>query len=746
MPKTSTYTAEFKKIITSQYIFSGVRMALATVIPSIVLAYLGLLKEYFLFPLGTSLIGLTDMVGPFIRRRNSLILAVFSFFCVSLVASLLKDFPPIIFLEIIVFGMFFTMLGVYGQRLAAVGGISLVVFSIFMDGQLLGDNVLKSVLTFTAGCAWFVLVFIVMLKLQPYKLAGQMIGENYLKLADYLKIKAKFYSQNPDFDAINKELISKQVIIKNLQEDTREIVFKTRTIVNESTTTSRLLMLMFLNAIDLFDKLIATDINYKKTHEQFGNHKIINNIYHYLIDLADELTSIGIALQSGRKATQKSYISEKLHQLHQEYFELRNQKLSSESLEDFMNLRFIFSRINEISQQVKTIYKIYTQDPKSAKSLSTGLDFEKFVPKQEKLNLKVFFNNFSLKSTHFRHAIRITLAFLIGYGLSKITALGIGHSYWILITIVAIMRPAYSTTKYRNKLRIYGTIGGAIVAYFVLIFVTDEVALLGILLTSMIFCFSLLNRQYAWAIFFMTIYIFITFNFLKPGNVNLIFKDRLLDTFLAGIIAFLVSYFVFPIWEHTQNITFMNKSAEANFKYFEEIISILKGKNIDDEQFRIKRKNAIISLANLSDNFQRMISDPKNKQEKLEAVHQFVSTSHLITAYLASLAQYINSKQFFEEIDWENWHLKISSELQHTLSLINDNEEFVKVKVTPNDQVSLLLNDRKMEIKENEFLDIRDPKHITKLTELKNLSELLELLYEVSREQRKITENYLKIN
>lgn len=746
MPKTSTYTAEFKKIITSQYIFSGVRMALATVIPSIVLAYLGLLKEYFLFPLGTSLIGLTDMVGPFIRRRNSLILAVFSFFCVSLVASLLKDFPPIIFLEIIVFGMFFTMLGVYGQRLAAVGGISLVVFSIFMDGQLLGDNVLKSVLTFTAGCAWFVLVFIVMLKLQPYKLAGQMIGENYLKLADYLKIKAKFYSQNPDFDAINKELISKQVIIKNLQEDTREIAFKTRTIVNESTTTSRLLMLMFLNAIDLFDKLIATDINYKKTHEQFGNHKIINNIYYYLIDLADELTSIGIALQSGRKATQKNHISEKLHQLHQEYFELRNQKLSSESLEDFMNLRFIFSRINEISQQVKTIYKIYTQDPKSAKSLSTGLDFEKFVPKQEKLNLKVFFNNFSLKSTHFRHAIRITLAFLIGYGLSKITALGIGHSYWILITIVAIMRPAYSTTKYRNKLRIYGTIGGAIVAYFVLIFVTDEVALLGILLTSMIFCFSLLNRQYAWAIFFMTIYIFITFNFLKPGNVNLIFKDRLLDTFLAGIIAFLVSYFVFPIWEHTQNITFMNKSAEANFKYFEEIISILKGKNIDDEQFRIKRKNAIISLANLSDNFQRMISDPKNKQEKLEAVHQFVSTSHLITAYLASLAQYINSKQFFEEIDWENWHLKISSELQHTLSLINDNEEFVKVKVTPNDQVSLLLNDRKMEIEENEFLDIRDPKHITKLTELKNLSELLELLYEVSREQRKITENYLKIN
>ena len=40
------------------------------------------------------------------------------------------------------------------------------------------------------------------------------------------------------------------------------------------------------------------------------------------------------------------------------------------------------------------------------------LDFEKFVPKQEKLNSRVLLNNFSLKSSHFRHAIRLTLAFI----------------------------------------------------------------------------------------------------------------------------------------------------------------------------------------------------------------------------------------------------------------------------------------------------------------------------------------------
>jgi hypothetical protein len=32
-------------------------------------------------------------------------------------------------------------------------------------------------------------------RLQPYKLASQVVGENYLELADYLRIKAKYYTK-----------------------------------------------------------------------------------------------------------------------------------------------------------------------------------------------------------------------------------------------------------------------------------------------------------------------------------------------------------------------------------------------------------------------------------------------------------------------------------------------------------------------------------------------------------------------
>ena len=744
------YASELRKFVTSQYIFSGTRIALAIVIPSIILAYFGLLKEYFLFPLGTSFVGFTDQAGPFIRRRNALILSIFTFFLVAATASLLKDYTPLIYLEIIVFGIFFTMLGVYGQRLAAVGGLTLVVFSIFIDGHLSGDNLLKSLLIFIAGCVWFLIVFLVVSKLQPYKLASQMIGENFLQLSDYLKIKAKFYLPNPNFDGLYKEVIAKQIIIKNLQEDTREVVFKTRTIVNESTTTSRLLMLMFLNAIDLYDKLITSDQDYKKVHENFESSAVLKNIHSFLLKLADEITEIGIALQSGQKAKTSENIDRELNKVFDEYFNLRNRQMSAETLEDFMALRLILTRVNEVSDEVKTITKVFYQDLKNAKSLSTGLDFEKFVPKQEKLNSRVLLNNFSLKSSHFRHAIRLTLALIIGYTVSRISSLGIGHSYWILITTIAIMRPAYSTTKHRNLLRLYGTVSGAIIAYFILIFVKNETALLAMLLTSMILCFTLLKEKYSWAVFFMTIYVFIAFNFLNPGNINQIFKDRILDTAIAGTIAFLVAYFVLPVWEHTQNADLMKKTVKANIRYFQTAIDRIEKKEITDEFFRMKRKNAVISLANLSDNFQRMLSDPKNQRRRMETVHQFVTTSHLITAYTASLAQYAVSGDSFPEIDFENWEKKISAELQLTEYLLNEekiDEDLGKdSRLKPEDLVDDLLLKRKQEIEENEFFDIRDPNRITRLTELKNIREILELIYETSREQRKIMEKYRKFS
>lgn len=741
------YSAELKKFVTSQYLYSAIRITLATVLPCLVLAHFGILKEYFLFPLGTSFVALTDQPGPFIRRRNALAFAICCFVFVALIASLVMNFKILVLLEIIVFGMFFSLIGVYGQRLAAVGSLSLVVLAIFIDGHLTGADILKSLLIFACGCIWFLLIFLVVTTIRPYKLAGQMIGENYLQLAEFLKIKANYYQKNPDFDKLTTQVIAKQIEIKNLQEDTRETVFKTRTIVNESTTTSRLLMLMFLNSMDLHEKLMTSESDYQKLQQSFEDSMILVNIHDYLNLLAEEITNIGIALQSGTRAKPMFNLELELKNLNYNYFELRNKQLSPDSLENFMVLRQILMRINEITKEINEIYKVFSQDVKLAKSLSTGLDLRKFMPNEPKLNSKVLRNNISLSSSHFRHAIRITTALLLGYLFSMFDFLGLGHTYWILITITAILKPAYSITKQRNLLRLYGTVTGATIAYIILHFIHINSVLFAILLISMIMCFSFLKGKYFWAVLFMTIYVFLSFNFLNPGKVNIIFKDRVLDTAIAGIIAFAVSYIVLPVWEHTQNLDLMKKSAADNLIYFQSVMSKFLQGNFDLEDYKVKRKNAIISLANLSDNFQRMISDPKNQQKKLEVVHQFVATSHLITAYTASLSQYSKNNEKYPEIDAESWSRKIEAEMQQTSTLLNGNDitETLRMqsRLEPEDSsIEDMLLKRKTEIEENEIVDRRDPDKISHLTELKNIHDILELIYDVAKEQRKVIEKY----
>ncbi len=736
------YATEFKKFASSQSIYSAVRISFAIILPSVILAHFGLLKEFFLFPLATSFVGLTDQAGPFIRRRNALILAIVSFSVVGIIASILKHFPFLIYPEIILFSMFFTMIGVYGQRLAAVGALSLVVLAIFIDGHLTGDNIIKSSLIFLAGSIFYLLVFLVVSKIQPYKLAGQMIGENYLALGNYLSLKSKFYSKNPEFDSLYSQIITQQISIKNLQEETRETVFKTRKIVNESTTTSRLLMLMFLNSIDLHEKLMTSESDYRKVQENFGSTPFLNSIGSYLQKLSEEMSNIGIALQSNNKAIPLRNIDEMLEKIFNEYFELRNRKMSPESLEDFMTLRFILNRITSISDEIKTIYKVFSQDEKLSESLSTGLDFQKFVTAEEKLNSKVLLANFSFKSGLFRHAVRLTVALVVGYWISGLAFLGIGHAYWILITIVAILKPAYATTKHRNLLRLYGTVSGAIVAYVILYFISHQTVLFVMFLAAMILCFSFLKAKYSWAVFFMTIYVFLAFNILNPGNVNMIFKDRIMDTVIAGVLAFAVSYFVLPVWEHTKNLDFMRKTSLSNLNYFSAAMAFFKNETMDAQEYKLTRKDAIIDLANLSDNFQRMISDPKNQQKKLEHLHQFVITSHLITAYIASFSQYSESSKNYPEIDFNSWDLKISAELIWTDLILNqkdaDQNIILESKILPIDTVEDLLENRKKELQENEFFDRRDPTIITHLTELKNLKDILELIYDVAKEQRKV--------
>lgn len=85
--------------------------------------------------------------------------------------------------------------------------------------------------------------------------------------------------------------------------------------------------------------------------------------------------------------------------------------------------------------------------------------------------------------------------------------------------------------------------------------------------------------------------------------------------------------------------------------------------------------------------------------------------------------------------------------MQQTSALLNGNDinETLKMesRLEPEDSsIEDMLLKRKTEIEENDITDRRDPDKISHLTELKNIQDILELIYDVAKEQRKVIEKY----
>jgi uncharacterized membrane protein YccC len=223
---------------------------------------------------------------------------------------------------------------------------------------------------------------------------------------------------------------------------------------------------------------------------------------------------------------------------------------------------------------------------------------------------------------------------VIGYLLSKLTAGA--HSYWILLTILVILKPAYSLSKKRNYERLIGTFIGGLAGALVLYFVKDETARFLFLLIFMIGTYSFQRLNYVVSVLFMTPFILIMFSFIGFGNLNIV-RERIIDTFIGSFIALMASSFIFPSWEYPQLKGYMRRLLLANYNYLHDTAEGLTGKGFDITEYKLIRKELYLSSANMASALQRMLSEPKNKQRNVREVNKFIVLNHMLSSYIATL-------------------------------------------------------------------------------------------------------------
>ena len=215
----------------------------------------------------------------------------------------------------------------------------------------------------------------------------------------------------------------------------------------------------------------------------------------------------------------------------------------------FFGLSALLTASEDFVSRIRTIEHYTAYDLKDAKQDPRIQNYDQFVSHQD-IDAKVFLDNFNWRSNIFRHSLRVAIATTTGFIISLFFP--VGHGYWILLTIIVILKPAYSITKKRNRDRLLGTISGAGIGVIILFIVRDRQLMIGIMIILMVLAYSFMRTRYLLFVTLMTPYILILLYILNPAHFREQIFDRVLDTAIGSGIALLANLLFSPEWAYKQ--------------------------------------------------------------------------------------------------------------------------------------------------------------------------------------------------
>jgi uncharacterized membrane protein (TIGR01666 family) len=630
-------TKEIRSFFFSQYFSDGLRISLGILLPAIIALQFGEFDLGITLSLGALCICVIDNPGPVIHKRNGMAIGNLCLFISAVTTGFASLNTYTLGLEVTIFSFLFSMFIVYGNRAASVGTCALLIMIFMMDKDLKPNEVLPYSATILAGGVWYMLFSLVFFGIRPYRAAQQALGENVGDIVKFLRIKADFYLPDTDIDENYHKVVSQQIHVSQHQDAVRELLFKSRVMARESTNASRILVLTFVDLVDMFEQIMATHYDYEQIRDKFKDTGILTEIGQLVHKMADELENIGYAILSNTRYKNLHDFNPSLEQL-----KLKIDAIGDAQETSNLVLKKILINLRDLNKEIENIFNYYNSS--SSKILienSNTVDVSKFVTHQD-YEPHVFFDNFTLDSAAFKHALRVSLVCLVGFAVAKMFALG-HHSYWILLTIIVILKPGFSLSKQRNYQRLIGTISGGVIGIAILLFVPNTNVQFTLMLIFMLGTYSFQRLNYVVSVIFMTPYVLILFKFLKIGEFDIV-EERILDTVIGSTIAFIASYLIFPTWEFEQIKQTLADVIYSNVNYLVRIAKTITGKPVTLTEYKLARKDVYVKSANLSAAFERMTSEPKSKQRNIKDIHKFVVLNHILSSYTATVAQEITLK------------------------------------------------------------------------------------------------------
>ncbi|ASZ12428.1 FUSC family protein [Chitinophaga pendula] len=735
--QTRDWIKEVKSFIYSYHFSNGLRTTISVVIPSVVCYLIGELQLGIAVSLGALCTALSDVPGTIIHKRNGLIVSTGLIFLTALGTGLLSPYHWLMIPWIMGCCFVYGMLLVYGNRGGNIGiGCLLIMVSVLGESSHSAWMALVYAFAVLAGSIWYALLALLLWQIRPYLTVQQTLGDCILQTAKYLELRAGFYIRNANIEEVYKEVLAQQVQVNEKQEAIRELLLKRRSAQQGTTSISKSMVLIFLDLVDLQEQIMATQTDYKALQQTFKDLDILDKFHHLILEFVAELNNIGLAVISGQRSLPKANLKYEMDKVQHAIAEIRKTLPTLQERTRIIMLNNILHNLQDMAQRIYNLHRLTRLERVKDTPIDPSLELSKFTTRN-RYDFETFRNNLTFESHIFRHAIRVSLATVAGYLLGW--ALHIDRVYWILLTIVVILKPGFGLTKSRSYQRLIGTVIGALFAAGLLFLTTNGTIIFIVMLLCILGAYSFMTYQYTVSVFFTTPFIIFLLHFLHPADLQHV-ALRVLDTFIGGSLAFVANQILWPSWEHNYLPSYMQKMLTANKLYFDQAMRPYTAQPFSTVDYKLARKETYVNMGNLMSAFQRMLSEPKSKQKSASGVYHFVVLNHTLTSRIASLSGYaINHGVHFIRPEYQLISRYLLQYMDYIIDMSERKERSEEIPATIEAfetldvQVEGLMHRRQSEINEGQgFTPLRE-----EMLETKQVRDQLHAIHALLKDIRK---------
>ncbi len=665
-----TSLPRLERFLYSHHLYGGARQAVGVILPPLIVG--GLFGQYqagMTAAVGAACVAFLDQPGgPRRYGVQGMAAAVLLGSLTVAVAGLASTHAVALWLVVPLLCFLFSMFTVFGKQGGLLGFACLLMMTLTMRTRPELDELWVHIAYSLGGGLFYFAYSYGVHRLSWHREEQQTLSAALFATADYMKARAALYDTEAELDVHYRRLVRAQHQMTDAQQAARDTVLRELPRGHGRRDRARAASLnLFIDMVALLDTLVATHTDYSVLRRHFSEADVLLFPRDALRKLAANLEQIALNVARNRRRRVPHTIKPELRALEFDLRELKESGFADENPEVYALLLQVLRRLRRANTLVLRMAE-NTRRTETTQLVDERLDraLDRFLSRR-KWRFGMLTSNLRLDSPHFRYAARVTVAAVAAMTLSSVVGQWVGrylvpgwviHDYWVVLTILVIMKPGYALSRQRNGWRLTGTLIGCALALLIFNRFDSLYALFALLVLTGVLWYALLQVHFMLAATANTVFVLLAFHFMSPQD-SFVIGERVVDTLLASGIALLCSHYVLPWWESNYMGSLAAALRRANLRFLRsglqfaelsrrsreldrsgadarEVSAAQSERNDAEVKWRVDRKNVHIAFSNFTAAFYRMMAEPVSRQRNVEDLNALMIQHHTLASHVSN--------------------------------------------------------------------------------------------------------------